>query len=303
MANPTSSFAKLFAAEAKKDHKRINHANTSLRPIFAILNTVQPAPPRGAYLQPPNASRVRDAINALPAAKKTRYATSLNWLSNYLPVPLKVSLTGAPPQATPAMLRKKDSSGKSYEIYNQEKQNSCGPACLYMVLKELTHLRRMTEAELQDLAGLHQQGLANTGATSSSHNWESQGSVLTSLVPVLTTNGVKAKAHKGSADAVDNALKQCTNNYRGIVGWYWTSSATTNEKRGGHWTVCAGLTPDKSKLIILDPWYSDVVQYVDINAKDANGYLRYTPVDNSGSTKSYGWCDWSFDAVLTTNPS
>jgi hypothetical protein len=159
----------------------------------------------------------------------------------------------------------------------QEQGNSCGCASVRTVVKAFTHIPLPSEQQVRDDMSLWESGIAHTGVAKSNHDWENVGSVMESLARILVSYGLKtARTVLGHPDCLE-ALKKCSANAPGIVGWWW--GLFGDKTNGGHWTVCVGPTKDGTRLVILDPWNG--VQYV-----NQNEYWRYV-VDNGAE----GWFD------------
>ncbi len=111
---PRSSVAKEFFAAAKIDNPSMSTSRTSLREIIRILNYYYYGFD-GTIKRPPSHNQIQHdlerALGALPAAKKTRYASALKLLRSYFPqnqytsVPTPTQATAQRNQYRPALHR------------------------------------------------------------------------------------------------------------------------------------------------------------------------------------------------------
>jgi hypothetical protein len=261
-----------FIAQAKRDNWFFSMKTTSLGPLIQTLG-----------VNVPNPVAIAKEFARLPDAKRRRYQRSLALLEARLPPLQKLVAThqggiGLTDQSyMPGKpVRRKDSDGRWYDFEMQEKGNSCGPTCVRIVLKEFTHIALPSEREVRDGMSLYESGVAHQGITKSNHDWENIGSNVPSLVRYLANEGLRdARSVHGPSSVVLAALKKCSKNYPGIIGWWW--GLRGDSSNGGHWTVCVGPSKAGDKLVILDPWngvqYLDVATYTDYNVNGAHGWF------------------------------
>jgi hypothetical protein len=259
-----------FIKHAKKDNWTFTLRKSSLGPLIETL------------IPSFNPVFVANEISRLSPEKRKKYQRALTWLEGRIP-PLKdlVQAHGRPVGQTDQIyapgkeVRRKDVDGRWYDFIMQNKGNSCGPAVVRTVMSAFTHLPQRSEREIRDDVSLEESGIAHQGLTKSNQNWENVGSVLPSLVSVLVSYGLKsARTVMGHPEAGE-ALKKCSKNFPGIVGWWW--GMWGDRTQGGHWAACVGPTRDGTRLVLLDPWNG--VQYVS-TAK----YWEYITSDGA-----HGW--------------
>jgi hypothetical protein len=276
-----------FIKEAKKDNWTFSLKKSSLGPLIVTLGSPTP-----------DINAVAKEVGQLSAKKKTKYAKALTWLSKRVPYQSVVTAhpggIGLTDQSyLPGKeVRRKDEDNGWHTFEMQQKGNSCGCAAVRTVLKAFTSIELPTEERIRNDMSLYESGIAHQGVTKSNHDWENVGSVVPSLVSVLRSYGLReARTAVGPGDTVLNALRKCSSNTPGIIGWWWGAVGDTS--LGGHWTVCVGPTRSGSKLVILDPWNG--VQYVDVGS-----WTEYTTSDGA-----HGWFrpnDPSDAAVIVTYP-
>ena len=241
---------------AKKDNWTFSLKKSSLGPLLATLG-----------VKAPIVTAVAKEVAQLSDAKRKKYKKTLAYLNTRIP-PLQgivdahntgIGLTDQT-YAPGKEVRLKDTDNRWYQFEMQEKGNSCGCSAVRTVLSQFTHVALPSEKQIRDAMSLYESGIANQGVTKSNHDWENVGSVVPSLVKLLVSIGVRdARAVTGPGDTVLRALRKCSKNYPGIIGWWWGLTGDTSN--GGHWTVCVGPNALGDQLVILDPWNG--VQYVD----------------------------------------
>ncbi len=276
-----------FIAQAKLENKTFSLKKSSLGPLIQTLTVSEL-----------NVNAIAKAVGGIPTKKRKKYKNTLAWLYRRIP-PLQRAVDGHPEgigltdqtYMPGKEVRRQDVDARWYNFEMQQKGNSCGPTCVRIVLKEFTHIELPSEKQVRDDMGLFETGMSNQGITESNHNWEDVGSNVPSLTRLLVSKGLKdARTVTGQDSIVLNALKKCSKNYPGIVGWWWGNRGDSSQ--GGHWTVCVGPTKAGDKLVLLDPWNG--VQYV--------WTASFSDYDVGGA---HGWFnpdDPSDPAVIVTYP-
>jgi len=292
-----------FKKEAKKANWHFSwFKKSSLTPIIEILKRF-PNVGRGFRYSPAvpgDLDLLADAIRDLKAKKVTKYDKALTWLKARvagLDALLKgVSLTLGETQQgyVPGKeVNRKDSDDRWHNFYLQQRGNSCGPTCVRTILKAYTHIRLPSEFHIRNMVGLVEHGISHTGVNMSAHDWENVGCSIPGLVQVLHSYGLKSARAVTGAQKIRQALRGCSKNEPGIVGWWWGPSFGVHDvPAAGHWTACVGPTENGQRFVILDPW--NEIQYI-----DANQFWHYLVSDGS-----YGWFspnDHNDPAVLVTH--
>jgi hypothetical protein len=261
-----------FIAQAKRENWTFKLKKSSLGPLVQTLS-----------VSGLDTNAIGKELAKLSDKKRKKYKNALSWLFQKLPpLPAVVSShkdgLGLTDQtyAPGKQVRRKDTDDRWYIFDLQQKGNSCGPTCVRIVLKEFTHIQLPSEAEIRRDMGLIETGQANQGITVSNHNWENVGSNVPSITKLLVSKGVKdARVAVGPGNIVLDALKKCTKNYPGIVGWWWGNRGDSSN--GGHWTVCVGKNKAGDKIVLLDPWngvqYLDVATFSDYTVDGAHGWF------------------------------
>jgi hypothetical protein len=280
---------------------------TSLTNIINALNNFRKLGVSNYYVAntTQDLTTLTTAINNLKrdkALKADKYKTALDWLETKIPqlgqelartsVRVGQTTSGYSPGKE---VRLKDSDGHWHNFETQERGNSCGCASVRIILRAHTHIIGITEAKIQNMMGLVEDGKANKGIDTSTHNWDDIGSNVPSIVQVLHSYGIRdARAVSGNRSRVRSELENCSANEPGIIGWWWGPGYGLHDhNHSGHWTVCIGLNTGGTHLIILDPW--NEIQYVPIGT-----FNEYRP-----GTGGYGWfnpLDVSDPAVIVTHP-
>lgn len=178
----------------------------------------------------------------------------------------------------------KDEDGRWYEIPVQKEENSCGPCSIRIVIKQVRNTE-VDEDFLRELVEMVEEGGAYGGSlgsggvlqTGGAHDWSPSGGG-TWLVP-----GALKSLHPPIAcmqgTAVADLLKSSPSKPAiGVVAW---------DGGGLHYVVAVGLSKDKSKLKILDPFYG--LQYAPV-AGGAPG--KYVPQVNGVAQGSASWHPW-----------
>jgi ABC-type bacteriocin/lantibiotic exporter with double-glycine peptidase domain len=178
----------------------------------------------------------------------------------------------------------KDIDGGWHEYDLQQKDESCGPACVKM-LKEHEHNKKLGEEYLRGLIAMFRNDVSPAGqsavaqaSNTALHDWTMTGTDPEELVKALKANpqGI-SKAREVKKDVAAH-LGKTTRNHPAIVGWWW-------EGGGGHWTVCVGPTKkDKNVFIVLDPILG--VQHLALDDKTGKKWW-YHPVQNPAHPKGF----------------
>jgi hypothetical protein len=181
----------------------------------------------------------------------------------------------------------RDADGSWHQINVQQKENSCGPCSIRMVIK-LVNNEDVGEDYLRELVEMAEEG-ANYGGnmgdggvvtTGGAHDWSPNGGG-TWLVPAAL-KGVRPPINAvHTADQTDLLRTTKKRPAIGVVSW-------TNG--GLHYVVVAGLVDGGKKLLILDPFNG--VQHMDVTS--GGGLSRYKPKDpNSGQQLAEAlWYPW-----------
>ncbi|WP_224363969.1 C39 family peptidase [Hyalangium versicolor] len=158
-----------------------------------------------------------------------------------------------------------DSLGNTYQLYSQEKNNSCACASTMMVIqlvkgKQLdeTSVRRWF-GEAEGSINIDQYGtrdFANVAATQSP------------IISVLSKNGISAHMVRDWSN-VQKYVGKATRSKPGILHVAWTPA-------GGHWVVLVGKNA-AGNYICLDPWYGVV----------ETPLPNYTPAPGTAGTTHY----------------
>lgn len=296
MSRYISAYSLAFKSEAEKVNPHFERFKTSsLRPLLLLLNGVQGKPVMGVpmNIDPALLQQVTAAVNVLSNGSKQKYSNALAWLKARLPAGgpnLKLGVTAGVAYQPGREVRRKDCDGNWHQFTLQEKGNSCGPTCVRNVLEQFTHIDTPAEQAIREAMGLHEMGVAHTGVTVSSHDWENSGSNVPGIVNYLKSVGLREARAVSGVENVRAELSRVTKNFPAIIGWWW--GAYGSRGNGGHWTNCMGPTKDGSKFIILDPWND--VQYL-----DRQNYQIYTTSDGSKGWFNPG--DSTDPAVVVTH--
>ena len=168
-----------------------------------------------------------------------------------------------------------DSKGNSYRFWKQQKDSSCGVACVMMVAS-LVQRKELDESTVRGWFG-EAEGSKNIDSTGV-REFDRTGSTKSPIIGVLSKLGISAlNAPEGSA-AVRNIM-QCSPSKPGILFIKWPG-------RGAHWIVIANFRPDSngtSAFVCLDPWYG-LVEW------EARYYPTYRP--NASNRSTFGSARW-----------
>jgi hypothetical protein len=156
------------------------------------------------------------------------------------------------------------SSGDTYRLYSQEKNQSCGVACTMMVLK-LKQNREIGESTVRTFFGDAEGGVNKD--SSGIRSFDSTGSTQSPIIGVLAK--YKIGANQVARPQVGKWIKQASPSKPVILGVDWGVSGVG---QGGHWVVCVQYG---TKLVCLDPIYGLVESlstlfpfyFVDANTK------------------------------------
>jgi len=166
------------------------------------------------------------------------------------------------------IFNEKDIDGRWWIFARQQKDMSCGPACV-KIAKELYHNRAIGEEAIRGLVGMQYSGTSNTGETLlqaaavSDARWRLYGAIEDMVLPAVRHQPL-AIPQAYFAQGIQ-PLRYASRNSPAILGFNW-------ETGGGHFVVCVGPTrTDPSLFVILDPEAG--LQY--LSADEAVGYTFY----------------------------
>ncbi len=140
-----------------------------------------------------------------------------------------------------------DSAGNQYRWFQQEKTQSCGCACVMIVLKLLQN-REIDEVTARSYFSIAE------GAINRDHEGQRDfnltGSTQSPIIGVLSK--YKISANQVARLYVGKWIKEAKPSKPVILGVDWGVSGVG---QGGHWVVCVSYG---TKLVCLDPWYGVV---------------------------------------------
>lgn len=139
------------------------------------------------------------------------------------------------------------SSGDTYRLFSQEKNQSCGVACTMMLLK-LKQNRELDEGTVRRFFE-EAEGVVNRDA-SGARDFNAMGTTQSPIVGVLAK--YKIASNQVARQYVGKWIKQAAPTKPVILGVDWGVSGVG---QGGHWVVCVQYG---TKLICLDPIYGVV---------------------------------------------
>ena len=184
------------------------------------------------------------------------------------------------------IINQKDPDGHWHMVCFQTEENSCGPACIRIVVK-LVHNKDLGEDGLRALVEMAEEGAAYAGSlglggvveASEAHEWGPGGSG-TWLVPAALKHvnpPIKATHSKLASTLLTTTKKQPA---IGVVSW---------SNGGMHYVVVAGkLQNVPNAYLVIDPWYG--VQTVPVIG---NRIGLYKPVNAQGQVQATAtWNGW-----------
>jgi hypothetical protein len=139
------------------------------------------------------------------------------------------------------------SSGDSYRLYSQEKDQSCGVACTMMLLK-LKQNREVDEGTVRGYFAAAEGTLRRDA--SGTRDFDATGTTQEPIIGVLSK--YKIGANQVARRYVGKWIKQAAPTRPVILGVDWGVSGAG---QGGHWVVCVQYG---TKLVCLDPIYGVV---------------------------------------------
>jgi hypothetical protein len=139
------------------------------------------------------------------------------------------------------------STGDTYRLFSQEKNQSCGVACTMMLLK-LKQNRELDEGTVRRFFE-EAEGVVNVDA-SGARDFNAIGTTQSPIVGVLAK--YKIGSNQVARQYVGKWIKQAAPSKPVILGVDWGVSGAG---QGGHWVVCVQYG---TKLICLDPIYGVV---------------------------------------------
>ena len=178
----------------------------------------------------------------------------------------------------------RDEDGHHYQLVVQNKENSCGPASIRIVIK-LVKNEDCGEDYLRELVEQAEEGGGYGGSlggggvvvSGGAHDWDPTGGG-TWLVPAAL-QAAKIKCTQGPQLS---PLRLTTSKKPAIAVVSWAGGA------GLHYVVVAGRTKAAGKLVVLDPFYG--LQYAPFpptltshyQPVDAQGHVLATPTGTNG---------------------
>jgi hypothetical protein len=128
----------------------------------------------------------------------------------------------------------RDSDGQEHFVWIQERSQSCGPACVYMIERNQRRANTVGgEERIRFITSLLPQGYTETGGTAG----------YTALALALNRIGFTAQAT--FTNDVSTYLGAADFPVIARIGW---------PSGGGHFVVCARLTR-RDEVVCLDPWF------------------------------------------------
>lgn len=184
----------------------------------------------------------------------------------------------------------KDNDNRWWKFAEQNKNCSCGPACVKIV-KDYYFNTDIKEEAIRGLLGLIINKVMHTGKpllaaeVETAPTWDNVGTTLSVVLEALQSEPCRipqARLVKGL-----DGLLQSTRNYPALLGFVWRESSTSSVVGRGHLVACGGpLKSDRNSFVILDPWYG--LQY--LHAPAVGDQLSYTTPDGvTGVVDSVGY--------------
>lgn len=148
----------------------------------------------------------------------------------------------------------KDSDGRSYALFVQNEEQSCGLAAAAMLINLVSPVPvtdpSALEAQLKLIAANFPASLAESDRLWARGEQEF-GSGLYNIQKLLLSQGIYARTvwRRGGVIQLDPRSL----NEPAIVLWGWYPNGIQGVRKGGHFTVAASVTKS-GKIVILDPW-------------------------------------------------
>ncbi|MBN1205586.1 MAG: C39 family peptidase [Myxococcaceae bacterium] len=145
-----------------------------------------------------------------------------------------------------AWLTVNDSLGNAYQLYSQEKNNSCACASAMMII-QLVKGKQLDETTVRRWFG-EAEGHINIDEYGT-RDFDTTGATQSPIISVLAKSGISAHMVRGWSN-VQKYVGQASPSKPGILHVAWTPA-------GGHWVVLVGKNAG-GDFICLDPWYGVV---------------------------------------------
>ncbi len=139
--------------------------------------------------------------------------------------------------------------GATYNWFQQEKGQSCGVACVMMVLRQMQN-RILSEDSVRAMF-TKAEGAINVGHDGM-RDFNSTGTTQSPIIAVLAN--YKVASNQVARSFVGKWIKTATATKPEILGVDW---GVAGVGQGGHWVVCLSW-PGSGNALVLDPWYGVV---------------------------------------------
>lgn len=160
----------------------------------------------------------------------------------------------------------KDTSGKAWIVWMQEKNASCAAAAAYMAIT-MRRLQCMRGGESKYIDKMTKNGSKYTDFLGDIGNKS-----MNQIGEILASEGLKILSTKSELPDLKKRLSNASTTLPVIVNVAWSSG-------GAHQVICAGLSG--SQMIFLDPTYGLIEQSPDF-------FPNYTPVKNASTDQAAG---------------
>jgi len=177
--------------------------------------------------------------------------------------------------------KQKLQNGTEVDIHAQDFSNECGPSCVAMVARLF--------GKGADIAPARREVGVQDGPTRHGHDWEVDGSYMTSLTQTLSGYNIRMAhtlKHKSNTDYKNFCEKRSTKS-PAILRIDW-------DGQGGHFVVGLGQNGNGAQqfIEILDPYYG----YQKVLLSD---FPRYKAVDDKGVVIAEGNMDRNWTVETT----
>lgn len=182
----------------------------------------------------------------------------------------------------------RDIDGKWHSIIDQSKTDSCGPACVRMLVKMIANKDVGEELVRSLIEGDEGQAAVSTitserggAGVSGSHNWGGHGGWGGgnqfgggTWNVVNTLKGLGVNSARVDTGYVRNAFRNTSTRRPGMAVVGWNGGWNAHGSQGLHWVVVAGPVSD-GRVLVLDPALG--LQYADMSP----AIVQYTPINGS----------------------